>query len=675
MLGLRFMMLKANIGVHHGSISREQRHLVEDEFKAGKLKGIVCTSTLELGIDVGSVDLIVQYLSPRQVSSFIQRVGRSGHGVGRVSQGIIITAYPEDSLEALAVIGRALKRDLEPTQIPTLAYDVLAHQIAGLLMDFGSLSLKKIYEIIKRAYPYKELSWEKFLSIASFMDYARKIWVEGENLVPSSQTCNYYFENLSTIPDERLYPVIDVTTDKRVCVLGDEFMITEARVGLNFICRGYVWKILQIAKDGLVYVKPIEDPTAAIPGWDGEMLPVPYETALEVGHLRGIILAELKKGNSDIPGTLTSSLPTERYAIRRVVEEEKEMLEKKLPIPNDKTIVLEGYDHFLIIHSCFGEGVNRLLGYLVENIYRGKALIQNWWADGYRLLVVFTTSITQNLLNDLIQNLFKSSPKNVENAFNEYIEQRFPFGYYLKFIAQRFGILPRGAFLSDADIEDLWQRFKGTPVYEETLQEAKTKKVNFNGLNKVLKCILNKTISVESIIVSEPTPIAYRMLNHFAAIPEMIAPESVKAESLERTKKSVEASRVELFCLECGNWEEEFKIRDLPEKPVCQKCGSRLLAAFDRPNAFNKEIFRKRLRQEPLTEDEKKIVSEIRRNADIVLSYGKHGIIALNIYGIGPQTASRILAKMHTSEDEFFKDLLDAKLHYLETRKFWDDAF
>jgi len=673
MLGLRFTMLKAGIGVHHGSLSREQRHQVEDEFKAGRLKGIVCTSTLELGIDVGSADLVVQYLSPRQVSPFIQRVGRSGHGVGRISDGIVITAYPEDSLEALAVVGRALRRDLEPTQIPVMALDVLTHQIVGLMMDFEKLPMKEAYQVVRRAYPYQELSWKEFQSVVSFLVSLDMIRVEAEGLTRSRRTRNYYFENLSTIPDERLYPIIDTTTDQRVGVLGEEFILTKARVGLNFICRGYVWQILQIEKDGVVYVKPVDDPTAAIPGWDGEIIPVPYETAREVGRLRRKILQELKKGNQNIPGTWTSILPIERHAIRRVVEEEKEILEVGLPVPTDRTIVLEGYDRFLVIHSSFGEGVNRLLGYLVDNALRGRGLVENWWSDGYRLLVVFNVEVTEGLLNEVSQRLFGQAPEEATEAFKEYLEERFPFGYYMKFVAQRFGVLPRGAFLNDAELEDLWQRFKGTPVYAETLREAEARRIDLKGLRRVLKDIRRGIISVEKILVSEPTPIAYRMLNRFAAVPEMLAPESMRVESLERLRQSVEASRVELFCLGCGGWEAEFRIREMTERPACPNCGSQLLASFHWPNLLAKETFRRRLRKEPLTEDEKRMVSETRRIADVVLSYGKRGVIAMSVHGIGPQTASRILAKMHTDDEDFYRDLLEAKIHYLETRRYWND--
>ncbi|MCI4439223.1 hypothetical protein JHC27_05210 [archaeon] len=134
MLALKLSYISSNIGIHHGSLSREERERIEEDFKKGKTKAIVCTSTLELGIDIGSIDLVVQYLSPRQVKPFIQRVGRSGHQLGLTSRGIIITAFTDDALEAIAVVKRAREGLLEPTRVHRGALDVLAHQIVGLTL-------------------------------------------------------------------------------------------------------------------------------------------------------------------------------------------------------------------------------------------------------------------------------------------------------------------------------------------------------------------------------------------------------------------------------------------------------------------------------------------------------------------------------------------------------------
>jgi ATP-dependent Lhr-like helicase len=169
MLGHRFTQLgRSDIAVHHGSLSKEERIQIEDDFKNGILKAIICTSTLELGIDIGSIDLVIQYLSPRQVCSLIQRVGRSGHRLDMLSEGVIITAFPDDLLESLAAVKSAHNSVIEPTLIHENALDVLAHQVAGLLMDEGSIDLDRLLTIIRRAYPYRYLSKEILLKVIRF---------------------------------------------------------------------------------------------------------------------------------------------------------------------------------------------------------------------------------------------------------------------------------------------------------------------------------------------------------------------------------------------------------------------------------------------------------------------------------------------------------------------------
>ncbi len=166
LLGHRFDQLnRTDIAVHHGSLSREERVITEDAFKAGTLKAIICTSTLELGIDIGNVDLVIQYMSPRQVSSLIQRVGRSGHSLERLSEGVIITAYPDDTLESMAAVENANQNRLEPVLLHKNALDVLAHQIAGILMDKETISQTELLKIVNRAYPYSTLTAEKLQEV------------------------------------------------------------------------------------------------------------------------------------------------------------------------------------------------------------------------------------------------------------------------------------------------------------------------------------------------------------------------------------------------------------------------------------------------------------------------------------------------------------------------------
>src|SRR5205823_5667492 len=324
LLGPKFNMMDRKIMVHHGSLPREERVRAEEAFKGGEIKGLVCTSTLELGIDIGSVDLVVQYMSPRQVNSLVQRVGRSGHSLTRTSQGVLVSVSTEDLLESIGVIELAKEGRLEPTIIHHGALDVLAHQVAGLLMDSeGSVSFAHVKQVLSRAFPYSGLEDAELEKVVEFMRKMGYLKRDDQDLYRTSRTRLYYYENLSMIPDERRYPVIDLTSQQSVGILGEEFMLTMAHVGLNFIVKGRVWQMKQITDDGKVYVLPVNDPTAAIPGWDGQILPVPGSLAIRVGEYRTQInrLLDEHKTRAHVVEKFSRIWPADPYGVRRVVEE------------------------------------------------------------------------------------------------------------------------------------------------------------------------------------------------------------------------------------------------------------------------------------------------------------------------------------------------------------------
>jgi ATP-dependent Lhr-like helicase len=674
MLGLRFNMLDHSIAVHHGSLSKEERHAVEDNFKHRKLKGILCTSTLQLGIDIGSIDLVIQYLSPRQVTSLLQRTGRSGHQSTLTSRGHIITVFPDDSLESLAIVEHALKGKLEKLTVPMKALDVLTHQIAGIILEYTQISIDKLHQIIRRAFPYSKLTREELSSVISFMDELRLIHFDQNVLHRDTRTHRYYYENLSTIPDERIYPIIDLTTDKRVGILGEEFVLTKARVGMNFICRGFVWKIMSLIDDQ-VYVTPADDPLAAIPGWDGELLPLPFDIARKVGKYRREIVALIstQQNKRQIIDSFAQRYPLERYAVRTIIEEIMELLQDTPQIPSDSLILLEGYRNYLIIHSCFGDGANRTIGCLLEQVFSQEGSLRGWWGDGYRLLIEFSYPIDNEIFDSIQKFFYNTCADQIDELIDHYLIDAHPFAYHMKFIAQRFGALPRGTFMGSEKLLDLPYRFQQTPIYTETISEFKRVKYDISAVQTIINNIQNQTINVETLnSVERPTLSAYRILNKFAAIPDMIAPESIQEESMNRMEIAIKNSTIELFCVNCGEWSREQKIATIPNHPTCGRCGSGLLAPLKYTNSHVKTVVKKRINQFPLSEEEQRILVNIRRHADIVLSYGKKGVMALQVHGIGPQTAARLLAKMHYTEKEFFNDLLEAKLLFIKTRRFWE---
>jgi len=678
MLGSKFNMMDQKIMVHHGSLPKEERVRSEEAFKARQIKGLVCTSTLELGIDIGSVDLVVQYMSPRQVNSLVQRVGRSGHSLTRTSQGVLVSVSTEDLLESIGVIELAKERRLEPTVIHHKALDVLAHQIAGLLMDSeGSVSLAHLTQVLRRAFPYSQLEAAELEKVVDFMGKMGYLRRDDQTLYRTSRTRIYYYENLSMIPDERRYPVIDLTNQQSVGILGEEFMLTMAHVGLNFIVKGRVWQMKQIADDGKVYVLPVNDPTAAIPGWDGQILPVPRALAVRVGEYRKQIDRSLdeQKTRAPVVEKFSRVWPADPYGVRRVVEEIETHRETGAPVPTNDRVLIEGFDRYIIIHTHFGDVLNFTLGEVIEELFRRQGLVRMWWWDSYRILYEMTADTADLDLEDLfLKQVFGVDEPVLGGACHGVLHRHFPWELQMKQIAERFGALSRGRLMYGGAMKELQVRFRLTPIYDETIREAQVERADFEGVKKIFRQIKERNLEIKFFRSRDkPTPLAYHILYRHVDIPELIAPENVAADNMARLRISIEGRSIDLLCFECGILTTEVSIGGLPDHPACESCGSRLLAPVFWSSAYTSSILRKRREKQKLDENDQKALMKARRSADLVIAYGKKAVIAQSVYGIGPQTASRVLSKMHENDEEFYKDLLEAKLQFITTRPYWNN--
>jgi ATP-dependent Lhr-like helicase len=265
------------------------------------------------------------------------------------------------------------------------------------------------------------------------------------------------------------------------------------------------------------------------------------------------------------------------------------------------------------------------------------------------------------------------SEQAIERKFFDYARRRFPFAYNMKFIAQRFGAIPRGIFLNDRTLLELSARFESTPIHEETLREAKMTKVDLMTAKKVVSSIARRAITIVPVLSEDsPTPQGFYMLNKLVEVAEMVAPESTKKDNLLRMRASLLSQKVGFLCLECGSTYGEERLGELPDFPKCQSCGSGLLALKSKVRSDVPQILHKWMSKEELTEEEQAALSRARRTADLVLSYGRKAAVALLTWGVGPQTAANVLAKMHVRDEDFYADLLKAKLKYIETRPFWD---
>ena len=671
MLGEKLARLRKDVGVHHGSLPREERERVEQAFKTGQLKALVCTSTLELGIDIGSVDLVVQYMSPRQVTSLVQRVGRSGHALGRVSKGILVTVSADDILESSASIISAGFERIEPTRPYANSLDVLAHQVAGYLMDFETMEADEVLKEVRKAAPFGDLQKEAFDRTVAYMSELRKVRFDGKTLARTRLTREYYFENLSMIPDETRYLVVDVSTNETVGILGEEFVLLKAKVGVHFICKGKVWQIEQVADDRKIYVTPVEDPMAAVATWDGEMLPIPFELALETGRLRRAVSEALDKGEQATEEAL-KEIPGSASARALVADEIAEHKKMGAPVPSDKLVLFEGFGRYLIVHLCFGESVNRTFAYVFEELLSRRGLVRIWWLDGYRILMELTTDTEELDLKALSKELMGLTPEGLERTYAVAAQRNFPFPARVKHVAERFGALKRGKLIAHPNLCSLPTRFERTPIFEEALQETGRDLIDMAESKKVLALVAEGGIAVETFQAGErPTPIAYGLLYRYLEVPEAVAPDSLGRSSYQRMKASIFGTDVSLVCVKCGNDQGVSTVGDLPDEPKCASCGSGLLTPCYYGTVKMTDLFAKRNAKAELNEEERAELSKARRAADLVLSYGKKAVVAQTVYGIGPQTASRILAQMRDDEEAFYRDLLEAKIRFVTTRQFW----
>ena len=273
-----------------------------------------------------------------------------------------------------------------------------------------------------------------------------------------------------------------------------------------------------------------------------------------------------------------------------------------------------------------------------------------------------------------LKQIFGVDEPVLGGACHGVLHRHFPWELQMKQIAERFGALNRGRLMYGGTMKELQVRFRLTPIYDETIREAQVERADFEGVKRIFKQIKEHELDIRFFRSKDkPTPLAYHILYRHVDIPELIAPENVAADNMARLRISIEGRAIDLLCFDCTNLATETTIASLSEHPACEKCGSKLLAPVFWSSGYVTGLLRKKREKQSLDENEKKALTRARRSADLVIAYGRRAVIAQSVYGIGPQTASRVLSKMHESDEEFYKDLLEAKLQFITTRPYWNN--
>jgi ATP-dependent Lhr-like helicase len=657
------------ISIHHGSLAKPSRIAAETGLKRGELKGLIATSSLELGIDVGRIDLVIQYMSPRQVTRLIQRVGRAGHTYGHVAQGLIIGMDSDDTLEAMVIARRALKEELEPVEIPPKPYDVLAHQIAGLLLKNRRLEFNEILELAKKAYPYKDLTLEEIEKILKYMHgrFPRLAWVSFEDKVvlkPSRSDAlfEYYFDNLSMIPEEKQFLVIDESTDSSIGVLDEAFMAEYGKVGTKFIIRGSPWQIIHTTEDK-VYVRPVDDPTGSIPSWIGEEIPVPYEVAQKLASIRGVVEEKTKKGVSpeETSELLSKHYPADKETIQRALTETLEQVNAGIPLPTANRIVFEDWGEFVIIHANFGSLINRALAQLLGQVLSDKLgfgiVVQH---DPYRIFVQTIGHANATRLLDVFNEIRKMTEQVIKDTLTRSTVKTGLFKRRVIHVARRFGALKKWADFSNVSIQKLITSFEGTPIYDEGLKEVFTKDLDVNGLVQVLKRMHEGEIQLQTVETGgKATPVARTGIERVSMKTDLIPPERMRTVLVASAKVRLLNETGNFICTNCWDYLEMLRVNDLPDEPKCPRCGSHAMGLLKVENERADPLIEKKGKK--LTKDEEKLHAIAVHTATLIEKYGKPAAVALSARKIQLSDATGVLEKEPKLTDKFYEMVLEGE--------------
>jgi len=630
------------IGVHHGSLSRDVRIQMEDDFKAERLKGLICTSSLELGIDVGSADFVLQYNSPREVTRLVQRIGRSGHGVGEVSDGAVVSMNEDDFTEASVIARRALAQELEPLVVREHNYAVLANQLAAMAMSASSVDAGDAFSLLRASHPFRNLTRADFDALLNQLADLHIVWVRDERFGRSRGTMTYFFENISMIPDVKTYRVVDISSRRTIGTLDEWFVAENAKLGATFVIKGSAWRFVEFRDDGQILVEPVKD-LGEIPSWIGEEIPVPFAVAQEVGALRRTL---------DFGPYPANPVGTEH--VRDYVRGQKE-----LPVPTDRTITIEAAKSMIVVNACFGTRVNETLGQLVSSLLSarlGESVGMN--TDPYRIVLQVPRAVDPKQVLELLK---PDDPDALEPLLRVVLRNSNFLRWAFIHVAKKFGAIRRDVDWESVNLGRLLKTFENTPLFEEVLGKVFWERMDIPNAAKVLRGIKDGTVEVR---IGKLSPIGRVGLERGR---HLVMPARADKATLTALRNRLEGEPILLLCMNCRS-ASRAAVRDLKAKVTCPVCGAKMVAIlrpYEREDASL-------LTKERLSKGERVELKRLYTNASLVSAHGKKAVFALVARGVGPDTAARILRNLHEDEDAFLRDLLAAEINYARTRRFWD---
>nr|WP_129587358.1 DEAD/DEAH box helicase [Arthrobacter alpinus] len=531
---------------HHGSVSKEQRALIEDDLKSGRLRAVVATSSLELGIDMGAVDLVIQVESPPSVASGLQRVGRAGHQVGEISEGLLFPKHRADLLHSAVTVERMLAGQIEPLSIPANPLDILAQQtVAATALE--SIGVDEWFETVRRSAPFAALPRSAFDATLDLLagrypsdEFAelrpRIVWDRTAGTItgrPGAQ--RLAVTSGGTIPDRGLFGVFIIGSDepgaagtankggRRVGEL-DEEMVYESRVGDVFALGATSWKIEDITFDR-VLVSPAFGQPGKLPFWKGDSLGRPVELGRALGaFIREVSAAPRKKALARCEAT-----GLDEWAANNLLGYLDEQKAATTTVPDDKTLMVERFhdelgDWRVVLHSPFGMPVHAPWALAVA-----ARLHERYGLDGSAMASDDGIVLRVPLMDDEPPgaDLFMFDPEELDGIVTAEVGGSALFASRFRECAARALLLPRQnpgkrsplwqQRQRSAQLLDVARKYPQFPIVLETVRECLQDVYDLPALKGIASSIERRELRIVETTTNEPSPFARSLLFGYVA--------------------------------------------------------------------------------------------------------------------------------------------------------------
>ncbi|HEX54974.1 MAG: ATP-dependent helicase [Candidatus Altiarchaeales archaeon] len=519
-----------NIGAHHSSLSRSHRLDIENRLKSGQLKCVVSSTSLELGIDIGYIDLVILLGSPKSVARALQRVGRSGHKLHDIAKGRIIVMDRDDLVECSVLMKNAIEGKIDKIHIPENALDVLAQHIYGIAIE-GRQNIDNVYSLVRRSYCYRNLSRKEFDSVLDYLagkymgleerNVYAKIWVDKETGMMgrrSKMARVLYSTNVGTIPDESYIKV--KVGNHSVGKIEEEFL-ERLRKGDIFVLGGNVYEF-RYARGQTAQVIPADGRIPTVPSWFSEQLPLSFDLALEVGRFRRLVEERLRKNESrdEIIKFIHQYLYVDENSANSLYEYINEQY-RYAKIPHDKRILIEFYRGFnrkyVIFHALFGRRVNdalsRAIAYLVSKKIRRDVMISltdNGFYLSYDGKIPILRSFNDLLSLDLREVLIRAIDKTetLNRRFRHCATRSLMILREYKGRRKSVGRQQVGSKL----LLNFVKKIPDFPILKEARREVLEDFMDVENCEKVLEWVREGRIRVDMISTRIPSPFALNLI-------------------------------------------------------------------------------------------------------------------------------------------------------------------